>query len=168
MYQVKKHGKTIAQFFSEQEAKYFAVDKGIRDLRKENPNEEAEMEICYDEMPDYEILTEAGIEVEEAEEVEGELVAPEEVYDFLKVIWSDFDTERNPENLTIMVYTLADTDCDRWLLENVEFGDKEQLDLLEKKYGWTLGEDLPEWLEETENRLLLIKELLEKLEKQEV
>ena len=140
MYQVKKHGKTIAQFFSGQEAKYFAVDKGIRDLRKENPNEEAE-------------------------EVEGELVAPEEVYDFLKVIWSDFDTERNPENLTIMVYTLADTDCDRWLLENVEFGDKEQLDLLEKKYGWTLGEDLPEWLEETENRLLLIKELLEKITK---
>lgn len=160
MYQVKKHGKTIAQFFSEQEAKYFAVDKGIRDLRKENPNEEAEMEICYDEMPDYEILTEAGIEVEEVEEVEGQLVAPEEVYDFLKVIWSDFDTERKPENLAIMVYTLADTDFDRWLLENMEFGDKEQLALLEKKYGWTLGEDLPEWLEKTENRLLLIKELL--------
>ena len=165
MYQVKKQGKTIAQFFSEQEAKWFSVDKAIRDLRKENPNEEAEMEICYDEMPDYEILTEAGIEVEE---VEGQLVAPEEVYDFLKVIWSDFDTERKPENLAIMVYTLADTDFDRWLLENMEFGDKEQLDLLEKKYGWTLGEDLPEWLEETENRLLLIKELLEKFEKQEV
>ena len=118
------------------------------------------MEICYDEMPDYEILTEAGIEVEEVEEVEGQLVAPEEVYDFLKVIWSDFDTERKPENLAIMVYTLADTDFDRWLLENMEFGDKEQLALLEKKYGWTLGEDLPEWLEKTENRLLLIKELL--------
>lgn len=160
MYQVKKHGKTIAQFFSEQEAKSFAVDKAIRDLRKENPNEEEEMEICYDEMPDYEILTEAGIEVEEVEEVEGQLVAPEEVYDFLKVIWSDFDTERKPENLAIMVYTLADTDFDRWLLENMEFGDKEQLALLEKKYGWTLGEDLPEWLEKTENRLLLIKELL--------
>lgn len=157
MYQVKKQGKTIAQFFSEQEAKSFAVDKAIRDLRKENPNEEEEMEICYDEMPDYEILTEAGIEVEE---VEGQLVAPEEVYDFLKVIWSDFDTERKPENLAIMVYTLADTDFDRWLLENMEFGDKEQLALLEKKYGWTLGEDLPEWLEKTENRLLLIKELL--------
>lgn len=160
MYQVKKQGKTIAQFFSEQEAKSFAVDKAIRDLRKENPNEEEEMEICYDEMPDYEILTEAGIEVEEVEEVEGQLVAPEEVYDFLKVIWSDFDTERKPENLAIMVYTLADTDFDRWLLENMEFGDKEQLALLEKKYGWTLGEDLPEWLEKTENRLLLIKELL--------
>lgn len=159
MYQVTKHGKTIAQFFSEQEAKWFAVDKAIRDLRKENPNEE-EMEICYDEMLDYEILTEAGIEVEEVEEVEGQLVAPEEVYDFLKVIWSDFDTERKPENLAIMVYTLADTDFDRWLLENMEFGDKEQLALLEKKYGWTLGEDLPEWLEKTENRLLLIKELL--------
>jgi protein dpnD len=162
MYQVTKHGKTIAQFFSEQEAKWFAVDKAIRDLRKENPNEEAEMEICYDEMPDYEILTEAGIEVEEVEEVEGQLVAPEEVYDFLKVIWSDFDTERKPENLAIMVYTLADTDFDRWLLENMEFGDKEQLALLEEKYAWELGEDLPEWLEKTENRLLLIKELLEK------
>ena len=160
MYQVKKQGKTIAQFFSEQEAKSFAVDKAIRDLRKENPNEEEEMEICYDEMPDYEILTEAGIEVEEVEELEGQLVAPEEVYDFLKVIWSDFNTERKPENLAIMVYTLADTDFDRWLLENMEFGDKEQLALLEKKYGWTLGEDLPEWLEKTENRLLLIKELL--------
>lgn len=163
MYQVKKHGKIIAQFFSEQEAKWFAVDKAIRDLRKENPNEEEEMEICYDEMPDYEILTEAGIEVEEAEEVEGELVAPEEVYDFLKVIWSDFETESNPENLAIMVYTLADTDFDRWLLENMEFGNKEQLALLEEKYAWELGEDLPEWLEETENRLLLIKELLAKI-----
>lgn len=163
MYQVKKHGKVIAQFFSEQEAKWFAVDKAIRDLRKENPNEEEEMEICYDEMPDYEILTEAGIEVEEveeAEEVGGELVAPEEVYDFLKVIWSDFETESNPENLAIMVYTLADTDFDRWLLENMEFGNKEQLALLEKKYGWTLNDDLPEWLNKTENRLLLIKELL--------
>lgn len=157
MYQVKKQGKTIAQFFSEQEAKWFAVDKVIRDLRKENPNEEEEMETCYDEMPDYEILTEAGIEVEE---VEGQPVAPEEVYDFLKVIWSDFETESNPEALSIMAYTLADTDCDRWLCENMEFGDKEQLALLEKKYGWTLNDDLPEWLEKTENRLLLIKELL--------
>jgi hypothetical protein len=158
MYQVTKHGKTIAQFFSEQEAKWFAVDKAIRDLRKENPNEEEEMEICYDEMPDYAILTEAGIEVEEAGE--GQPVAPEEVYDFLKVIWSDFETESNPENLAIMVYTLADTDFDRWLLENMEFGDKVQLALLEEKYAWELGEDLPEWLEKTENRLLLIKELL--------
>lgn len=158
MYQVKKHGKTIAQFFSEQEANWFAVDKAIRDLRQENPNEEEEMEICYDEMPDYVILTEAGIEVEEAGE--GQLVAPEEVYDFLKVIWSDFETESNPENLAIMVYTLADTDFDRWLLENMEFGDKVQLALLEEKYAWELGEDLPEWLEKTENRLLLIKELL--------
>lgn len=160
MYQVKKQGKTIAQFFSEQEAKWFAVDKAIRDLRKENPNEEEEMEICYDEMPDYEILAGAGIEVEEAEE--GQLVAPEEVYDFLKVIWSDFETESNPENLAIMVYTLADIDFDRWLLENIEFGDKEQLTLLKEKYDWELGEDLPEWLEKTENRLLLIKELLDK------
>lgn len=162
MYQVKKHGKTVAQFFSKQEASWFAV-KAIRDLRKEYPNEEEEMEICYDEMPDYEILTEAGIEVEEVEEVEGQLVAPEEVYDFLKVVWSDFETESNPENLAIMVYTLADTDFDRWLLENMEFGDKVQLALLEEKYAWELGEDLPEWLEKTENRLLLIKELLAKI-----
>lgn len=162
MYQVKKQGKTIAQFFSEQEANWFAVDKAIRDLRKENPNEEEEMEICYDEMPDYEILAGAGIEVEEAEAEKGQLVAPEEVYDFLKVVWSDFETELNPENLATMVYTLADTDFDRWLLENIEFGDKEQLALLEEKYDWTLGEDLPEWLEKTENRLLLIKELLDK------
>ena len=70
MYQVKKQGKTIAQFFSEQEAKSFAVDKAIRDLRKENPNEEEEMEICYDEMPDYELLEGAGIEVDEVEEKE--------------------------------------------------------------------------------------------------
>lgn len=157
MYQVKKNGKTIAQFLSEQEAKWYAVDKAIRDLRKENPNKEEEVEICYDEMPDYEILTEAGVEVEEGE---GQPVAPEEVYDFLKVVWSSFETEHNPEALSVMVYTLADTDFDRWLCENMEFGDKEQLALLEKKYGWTLNEDLPEWLEKTENRLLLIKELL--------
>ena len=164
MYQVKKYGKTIAQFFSEQEANWFAVDKAIRDLREEKPCEEEEMEICYDEMPDYEILTEAGIEVEEVgEEIEGKPVAPEEVYDFLKVVWSDFETESNPENLAIMVYTLADTDFDRWLLENMEFGDKVQLALLEEKYAWELGEDLPEWLEKTENRLLLIKELLAKI-----
>lgn len=66
----------------------------------------------------------------------------------------------NSEALSIMIYTLADTDFDRWLSANMEFGDKEQLALLERKYGWTLGEDLPEWLEETGNRLLLIKELL--------
>ena len=161
MYQVKKHGKIIAQFFSEQEANWFAVDKAIRDLRKEYPNGEEEMEIRYEESPDYELLEGAWIEVDEVEEeIEGQPVAPEEVYDFLKVVWSDFETELNPENLATMVYTLADTDFDRWLLENMEFGDKEQLALLEKKYGWTLGEDLPEWLEETENRLLLIKELL--------
>ena len=164
MYQVKKHGKTIAQFFSEQEANWFAVDKAIRDLRKEYPNGEEEMEIRYEESPDYELLEGAWIEVDEVEEeIEGQPVAPEEVYDFLKVVWSDFETELNPENLAIMVYTLADTDFDRWLCENMEFGDKEQLALLEKKYGWTLNEDLPEWLEKTENRLLLIKELLAKI-----
>ena len=161
MYQVKKYGKTIAQFFSEQEANWFAVDKAIRDLRKEYPNGEEEMEICYDEMPDYELLDGAWIEVDEAEEeIEGQPVAPEEVYDFLKVIWTDFETVLNSEVLSIMIYTLADTDFDRWLSANMEFGDKGQLALLERKYGWTLGEDLPEWLEETGNRLLLIKELL--------
>lgn len=44
----------------------------------------------------------------------------------------------------------------------MEFGDKAKLALLEEKYGWTLDDDLPEWLRKTENRLLLIKELLAK------
>jgi len=61
-------------------------------------------------------------------------IAPEEVYDFLKVIWSDYETESNYENLSIMVYTLSDPDCVRWLSENIEFGDREQLALLNKKY----------------------------------
>lgn len=73
MYQVKKHGKTIAQFFSEQEANWFAVDKAIRDLRKEYPNGEEEMEIRYEESPDYELLEGAGIEVDEVEEGELDL-----------------------------------------------------------------------------------------------
>ena len=60
-------------------------------------------------------------------------IAPEEVYDFLKVIWSDYETESNYENLSIMVYTLSDPDCVRWLSENIEFGDREQLALLNKK-----------------------------------
>lgn len=77
MYQVKKQGKTIAQFFSEQEAKWFTVDKAIRDLRKEYPNGEEEMEICYDELPDYELLDSAWIEVDEVEEeIKGQPVAP--------------------------------------------------------------------------------------------
>jgi len=42
----------------------------------------------------------------------------------------------------------------------MEFGDKAQLSLLEKKYSWRPDDDLPEWLEKTENRLLLVKELL--------
>ena len=160
MYQVTKHGKTIAQFFSEQEAKWFVVDKAIRDLREEKPCEEEEMGICYDEMPDYEILTEAGIEV--VEEIEGQPVAPEEVYDFLKVVWSDFETESNPENLAIMVYTLADTDFDRWLLENMEFGDKVQLALLEKKYGWTLKHYLPQHLQVDSQQLVATVLVFEK------
>lgn len=87
-------------------------------------------------------------------------VAPEKVYDFLKVIWPNFEKEINPENLTVMICTLSDTDFVRWLSENMEFGDKLQLSLLEKKYSWQPGDDLPEWLEKTENRLLLVKELL--------
>ena len=61
-----------------------------------------------------------------------QLIAPEEVYDFLKVIWSDYETESNYENLSIMVYTLSDPDCVRWLSENIEFGDEKQLSLLNK------------------------------------
>ena len=88
--------------------------------------------------------------------------APEEVYDFLKVIWSDYETESNYENLSIMVYTLSDPDCVRWLSENIEFGDREQLSLLNKKYCWEYGDELPEWLESPKHRLLLISELLER------
>lgn len=91
-----------------------------------------------------------------------QLIAPEEVYDFLKVIWSDYETESNYENLSIMVYTLADPDCVRWLSENIEFGDREQLSLLHKKYSWEYGDELPEWLESPKHRLLLISELLER------
>ena len=87
-------------------------------------------------------------------------VAPKKVYDFLKVIWSNFGTEINPENLTVIICTLSDTDFVRWLSENMEFGDEAQLFLLEKKYSWKPDDDLPEWLEKTENRLLLVKELL--------
>lgn len=94
------------------------------------------------------------------EKIEGQPVATEEVYDFLKVVWSDFENKLSPEKLALIVCTLADTDFDRWLLESMEFGDDIQLTLLEEKYGWTLGGDLPEWLEKTKNRLLLIKELL--------
>ena len=91
-----------------------------------------------------------------------QLIVPEEVYDFLKVIWSDYETESNYENLSIMVYTLADPDCVRWLSENIEFGDREQLSLLNKKYSWEYGDELPEWLESPKHRLLLISELLER------
>lgn len=68
MYQVRKNNETIALFYSENEAKGFAVDKAIRDLRMKNPNYEKENDLCYDELPDYEILDEAGIEVGEIEE----------------------------------------------------------------------------------------------------
>lgn len=96
------------------------------------------------------------------DKIKAQPVAPEKVYDFLKVIWPGFNTERNPENLAMMIYTLADTDFMRWLSENMEFGDEAQLAFLEEKYSWELDEDLPDWLEETGNRLLLIKELLKK------
>ena len=91
-----------------------------------------------------------------------QLVASEEVYDFLKVIWPDYETESNYENLCVMVYTLSDPDCVRWLSENMEFGDEKQLFLLNKKYSWEYGDELPEWLESPKHRLLLISELLER------
>lgn len=91
-----------------------------------------------------------------------QFVASEEVYDFLKVIWPDYETESNYENLCVMVYTLSDPDCVRWLSENMEFGDDKQLSLLNKKYSWEYGDELPEWLESPKHRLLLISELLER------
>lgn len=91
-----------------------------------------------------------------------QLIAPEEVYDFLKVIWPDYETESNYENLCVMVYTLSDPDCVKWISANIEFGDEEQLSLLNKKYSWEYGDELPEWLESPKHRLLLISELLER------
>ena len=91
-----------------------------------------------------------------------QFVASEEVYDFLKVIWPDYETESNYENLCVMVYTLSDPDCVRRLSENMEFGDEKQLSLLNKKYSWEYGDELPEWLESPKHRLLLISELLER------
>lgn len=91
-----------------------------------------------------------------------QLVASEEVYDFLKVIWPDYETESNYENLSIMVYTLSDPDCVKWISANIEFGDREQLSLLNKKYSWEYGDELPEWLESPKHKLLLISELLER------
>lgn len=91
-----------------------------------------------------------------------QLVASEEVYDFIKVIWPDYETESNYENLSIMVYTLSDPDCVKWISANIEFGDREQLSLLNKKYSWEYGDELPEWLESPKHRLLLISELLER------
>ena len=91
-----------------------------------------------------------------------QLVASEEVYDFLKVIWPDYETESNYENLSLIVYTLSDPDCVKWISANIEFGDREQLSLLNKKYSWEYGDELPEWLESPKHRLLLISELLER------
>ncbi len=61
-----------------------------------------------------------------------------------------------------MVYTLSDPDCVKWISANIEFGDEEQLSLLNKKYSWEYGDELPEWLESPKYRLLLISELLER------
>lgn len=91
-----------------------------------------------------------------------QFVASEEVYDFLKVIWPNYETESNYENLCVMVYTLSDPDCVKWISANIEFGDEEQLSLLNKKYSWEYGDELPEWLESPKHRLLLISELLER------
>jgi len=91
-----------------------------------------------------------------------QLVASEEVYDFLKVIWPDYETESNYENLCLMVYTLSDPDCVKWISANIEFGDEGQLSLLNKKYSWEYGDELPEWLESPKHRLMLISELLER------
>ncbi|COC55753.1 DpnD protein [Streptococcus pseudopneumoniae] len=41
----------------------------------------------------------------------------------------------------------------------MEFGDEKQLFLLNKKYSWEYGDELPEWLESPKlYRLLLISE----------
>ncbi len=40
-----------------------------------------------------------------------QLVASEEVYDFLKVIWPDYETESRYDNLSLIVCTLSDPDC---------------------------------------------------------
>lgn len=90
-------------------------------------------------------------------------VAPKEVYDFLKVIWPTYENDVRREVLALIVGTLADPDCVRWLAENLGHGNQERLDYLEQEYGWIEGDDLPKWLEVTDNRLLLIKELLERI-----
>lgn len=90
-------------------------------------------------------------------------VAPKEVYDVLRVVWPTYDNEVRRERLTLIVGTLADPDCARWLAENLRHGNQEKLAYLEQTYGWSEGEDLPDWLNLTGNRLLLIKELLERI-----
>lgn len=90
-------------------------------------------------------------------------VAPKEVYDFLLVLWPAYHHERNRERVALIVCTLADPDCMRWLSENLEHGNQERLTYLKQEYGWIEGDDLPEWIELIENRLLLIKELLERI-----
>ena len=77
-------------------------------------------------------------------------VAPSEVYEFVKLFWPNWDNEEDAESLSIMIYTLSDPDCIRWMSENLEFFDQ---DLFEYDYH-------PEWLDSIEHRLLLIQELL--------
>lgn len=77
-------------------------------------------------------------------------VAPPEVYEFVKLFWPDWDSEENGKTLSIMIHTLSDPDCIRWMSENLEFFNQ---DLFEYDYH-------PEWLDSIEHRLLLIQELL--------
>ena len=77
-------------------------------------------------------------------------VAPSEVYEFVKLFWPNWDNEEDAESLSVMIYTLSDPDCIRWMSEKLEFFDQ---DLFEYDYH-------PEWLDYIEHRLLLIQELL--------
>ena len=77
-------------------------------------------------------------------------VAPSEVYEFVKLFWPNWDNEEDAESLSVMIYTLSDPDCIRWMSEKLEFFDQ---DSFEYDYH-------PEWLDSIEHRLLLIQELL--------
>ena len=68
MYQVRKNNETVALFYSENEAKGFAVGEAKRGFRRKKPNNGKENDFCCDLLTDYEILDEAGIEVGEIEE----------------------------------------------------------------------------------------------------
>lgn len=81
-------------------------------------------------------------------------LVPAKVYDFLKVIWQDFDQFSSIENVATVIYTLSDPDFDRWMSENMEFGSQDGLNKLSEKYQWEVGDELPSWLNLTENRLI--------------